>query len=188
MEDLRTSPLVGFLTVEYDFRGGQVALTRRRFIVGSAAAAAAAAGGIAVMEGTPAAGALVLTQRELAIVTALAEVMFPGDPFPLDGVAAGVPFEVDRIVARVLEPIHGSGFRVLLHTLEWGTLGSRGKPFTALPHEVRAEVLERWLAPDLFTRRLAADAFRVVLGMAYFAHPKVLAHIGWRANCGGGAS
>src|SRR5262245_26805256 len=131
--------------------GVPVRLTRRRFIAGSAVASAAAAGGIAVVEAIPAPGALVLTSRELDIVRAIAEVMFPGAPFPVDGVAAGVPLEVDRIVAQVLEPIHGRGFRVLLQTLEWGTAGSRGTPFTGLPPEERSLVLERWLAPALFT-------------------------------------
>lgn len=163
-------------------------LTRRRLLAGSAAAALAAAGGITVIEGTPAPGALLLTVRELAIVEAMAEVMFPGEPFPIDGVQAGVPAEVDRIAAQVLEPIHAHGFRALLHTLEWGTLASRGTPFSALPRDERAMVLERWLTPDLFTRRIAAEAFKVVLGMAYFAHPTVLAHIGWRSSCGGGSA
>lgn len=160
-------------------------LTRRRLIAGAAAAATAASCAGLLAESIPAAGARCLTSREITVVSAIAEVMFPGAPFPVDGIGAGVPLEVDRIVAEVLEPVHASGFRALLHALEWGTLASRGSPFSSLSREARAEVLETWLAPELFTRRIAADAFRVVLGMAYFSNPTVLAHIGWRTGCGG---
>jgi hypothetical protein len=164
------------------------ALSRRRLLI-AGAAVGAGGGGVAVHRATrPAAGARLFTRSELRIVEAIAEVMFPGGPFPVDGLQAGVAAEVDRIVAEVLEPIHAAGFRTLLQSLEWGTLASRGRSFTALPAPERAEVLERWLDPSVFTRRLAAESFRVVLGMAYFAHPEVLAHMGWRPECGGGAT
>lgn len=161
--------------------------TRRRLLFGGAALAGAGC----VMwrrASAPAPGALLLTESEMAIVAAIASVMFPGDPFPIDGIEAGVPAEVDRIVAEVLEPIHATGFRTLLHTLEWGTLASRGASFTALPASDRAEVLERWLDPAVFTRRLAAESFRIVLGMAYFSHPEVLGHMGWQTGCAGGST
>ena len=165
-----------------------VGVTRRRLLLGGAALGVAASAGVVVEFGFPAEGLRVLTARELAVVRALAEVMFPRGPFPLDGVEAGVAEEVDRIVADVLEPIHANGFRVLLHTLEWGTFASRGRTFSALPTGERAEVLVTWSDPTVFARRVVGDAFKVVLGMAYFGHPDVLAHIGWSTGCNGGAS
>jgi hypothetical protein len=83
----------------------------------------------------------------------------------------------------MLQPIHARGFRALLLGLEWGTLASRGAPFTALPIAVRAEVLATWSDPSVFERRLAGDAFRLVLGMAYFQHPEILRHLGWAPGC-----
>jgi hypothetical protein len=166
-------------------------LTRRRVLIGGVAAVAAGSGvaGLAGWGATvPAPGARVLSAVELAVVGGIAEVMFPGAPFPVDGIEAGVPEEVDRILADVLQPVHAAGFRAFVQSLEWGTLASRGKRFSVLSREERADVLERWLSPDIFARRVAADALRIILGMAYFAHPAVLAHMGWRAECGNGAS
>jgi hypothetical protein len=165
-----------------------VELTRRRVLLGGAAVAVVGGGLLARRATVPAPGAKALSAVELACVGALAEVMFPGAPFPVNGLEAGVPAEVDRIVAELLQPVHAAGFRTLVQSLEWGTLASRGTRFSALPPADRADVLERWLSPDLFPRRIAADALKVVLGMAYFAHPDVLAHMGWRAECGNGAS
>ncbi|MEQ1504357.1 MAG: gluconate 2-dehydrogenase subunit 3 family protein, partial [Myxococcota bacterium] len=166
--------------------GGAVKLTRRRVLVGGAALAAGSA--VLFVPGVTAPGARILTIAQLRIVTAIAEVMFPGAPFPVNGIEAGVPAEVDRIVADVLEPLHATAFCTLLQTLEWGTLASRGSKFSSLPAAEREDVLVRWLDPSVFTRRLAAETFRIVLGMAYFANPVVLGHMGWRAECGGRAS
>jgi hypothetical protein len=150
---------------------------------------AIAASAVVIEFGVPAPGAKVLGATELEVLRKLAEVMFPKGTFPIDGVEAGVAEEVDRIVADVLEPIHANGFRTLLHTLEWGTLAGRGSRFTSLPLEERAEVVRIWSDPTVFTRRVAGDALKVVLGMAYFAHPTVIARIGWSLGCAaGGAS
>lgn len=160
------------------------ALTRRRLLVGGALVGGVALSGVAIVEyGRPAPGARVLSEHELAVLAGVALAMFPAGAFPIDGVAAGVPLEVDRIVAEVLQPIHGRAFRGLLHTLEFGTLASRGVAFSAASPEVRVQVLETWSDPTVFTRRIAADSFKVILGMAYFAHPDVLAAMGWRTGC-----
>jgi len=122
------------------------------------------------------------------VVEAVAEVLFPGDPFPVNGREAGVAAEVDRIVGEVLEPVPAAGFRYVLRALEWGTFASRGRRFSRLPASARAEVLSTWKAPEQMTRRVAGDSLRAVLGMAYFSHPEVLASMGWRATCGGASS
>lgn len=159
-------------------------ITRRRLLVGGAVVGVGALAGLAVVEFGPAApGARVLSVRELAVLAGVARVMFPAGPFPIDGVQAGVPAEVDRIVAEVLQPIHGRAFRALLHTLDLGTLASRGVRFAAAPPEIQADVLATWTDPAVFTRRIATDSFKVVLGMAYFGHPEVLRAMGWRTGC-----
>ena len=88
-----------------------------------------------------------------------------------------------RSLADMLNPIHARGFRALLEALEWGTAASRGTPFSGLSAVDRAQVLAVWADPTVFHRRLAGDAFRLVLGMAYFQHPRILEHIGWSGGC-----
>lgn len=160
-------------------------ITRRKLLLGGAIGAGLAAVGCGGLGFAlrPAPGATTLSATELAIVDAIAQIVFPGAPFPLDGVAAGVAAEVDRILGEMLHPLHARGFRALLLALEEGTLASRGTRFTALSVEDRRSVLETWSDPAVFERRLAGDAFRLVLGMAYFQHPVILAHLGWRPGC-----
>ena len=55
-------------------------VSRRGLLLGGAAASIVLTGGLA-WELTPAPGALVLSEHELRVVRALAEVMFPGAPF-----------------------------------------------------------------------------------------------------------
>jgi hypothetical protein len=163
-------------------------ITRRTLLTGGAVGAglAAVGAGAATIALQPAPGARTLSAGELAVVDAIAEVVFPGAPFPLDGIQAGVAAEVDRILADMLHPLHARGFRALLQSLEWGTLASRGAAFSRLSLAERREVLSTWSDPAVFPRRLAGDAFRLVLGMAYFQHPEILAHIGWSTGCDDG--
>ncbi len=164
-----------------------VKLSRRAVLIGGSVFVSGAIGtGFSISLGAPAEGARLLTGPELRVIDAVAEVMFPGTHFPLDGIEAGVAAEVDRIVSDVLAPVHCAGFRYVLRTLEWGTMASRGRRFSRLSLEKRAEVLSTWKTPEKVARRVAGDSLRVVLGMAYFSHPDVLAAMGWRATCSGG--
>lgn len=124
----------------------------------------------------------------MGVVTALAEVMFPGAPFPVSGVEAGVEAEVDRIVAEVIAPVQAAAFRYLLRLLEWGTMASRGQRFSALSPPERREVLAVWGQPASLPRRVASDALKAVMGMAYFSNPLVLDHMGYRSTCSGRSS
>lgn len=164
-------------------------VTRRRFIAGSLVAAAAlATGGMLVRLEQAAPGARVLSDHELKVVAAVSLVLFPGAPMPLDGVQAGVPILVDGLLADLLEAPKRMGFRYVLRALEVGTQASRGRRFTALPPAEQAEVLEIWSDPAVMPRRLGVDVLKVFLGMAYFQHPDIRAHLRWRTGCGGGAA
>lgn len=165
-----------------------MALTRRRVLLGAAASVGVGGAGFSLSLGAPASGATVLSAPELAVVRAVAEVMFPGAPFPLDGLEAGVAEAVDRIVADTMDDARAAAFRYVLRTLEWGTLVSRGRRFSRLPPAERVEVLEAWSEPSVVARRVAGDSLKAVLGMAYFGHPAILGAIGWRETCGGGAT
>ena len=160
-------------------------VSRRRLLQAGLAFGAASAFGAGLRLDGPAVDARILSPEEMAIVRAVAEAMFPGWPMPLDGVAAGVAEEVDRVVADMMVEPHASGFRYVLRALEWGTLASRGMRFSQLTVEDRTEVLDAWSDPVVLPRRVAHDSLKLILGMAYFNHPVVLDHIGWRATCGG---
>lgn len=162
-------------------------VSRRRFLQGSLVAGATLSLANGLWLETPASGRAALSAGEMTIVAALAEAMFPRGAFPIDGVEAGVPEEVDRLVSEMTE-VHAAGFRYVLRGLEWGTFASRGVRFSLLSPEKRREVLDTWSAPALIARRVAGDALKAVLGMAYFSNPRVLDSIGWRAACSGGVT
>jgi len=102
---------------------------------------------------------------------------------PLDGVQAGVVEEVDRLLADIVEEPAQSAFRYILRAMEWGTLASRGKRFSQLSPEERAEVLDVWSDPAVMPRRAGLDLLRTLFGMAYFSNRQVLDHMGWRTGC-----
>jgi len=160
-------------------------ISRRQLLLGGAGAAAggAAALGFGLSLGAPAAGFRVLTAPEVEVVRAAAMAMFPGAPFPVNGLDAQVAEGVDAFLADVLDGLRGAGFRYVLRALEWGTLASRGSRFSRLPLPTRQQVLDTWAEPQVFTRRVAGDSLKVVLGTAYFANDQVLDHMEWDGGC-----
>lgn len=163
-------------------------VTRRSLIATGLALGAAVAAGASLRLEAAAPGAVLLSEQELDIVAAIAEVMFPADPMPVSGIEAQVAREVDHIVPLLMDGPRAAAFRYLLRALEVGTLASRGRRFTRLAAAERVEVLETWSEPDIVPRRVGLDALKLVLGMAYFRHPAVVAHIGWRNDCARGAA
>ena len=164
-------------------------ISRRNLLVASlAASAVVATGGFTAHLGPAAPGAVVLSAREMAIVDAIAEVLFPAGPLGIGAREAQVGRRVDRIVAELLDPQRLSGFRYVLRAVEMGTQAARGVRFSKLPLEERVEVLEAWADPSVLPRKIGFDVLRVFLGMAYFRHPAVLGVIGWRAECGGAST
>ena len=159
-------------------------VSRRRLLwAGVATAAAAFAGGGLLVLPKAAEGARVLSAHELAIVRAVAEVMFPIGVFPVGGVEAQVAEEVDRLLSDWFIEPHRSAFRYILRGLEWGTRVSQGQGFSGLDLSERQVVLEAWSDPNTFVQRASIDSLRVVMGMAYFGKPAVLDAIGWRTGC-----
>lgn len=163
-------------------------VSRRSLLLGGLAAGAAIAVAGVVHLPTAADGRHILGVAEVLVVTAVAETMFPPGPLGISGVEAGVVEEVDRIIGEDLPAVHAAGFRYLLRALEWGPLYSHGARFTQLQAEQRAEVLAIWGDPALLPRRIASDALKMVMAMAYFKHPRVLDAIGYRQDCRGGVA
>lgn len=165
-------------------------VSRRTLMLATAALGAVGVAGIgAATLPDPAPGALVLAASELALVEALAEAMFPPDnPLGVSGAGLGMPERVDELLGDTLDPMVQPVFRHVLAALDAGTLVSRGSRFVALPLADRIDVLSHWDDNDLFPRRAAFDALRLVMAMAYFYAPGVAASIGWRARCVVGAA
>ncbi|HMV66265.1 MAG TPA: gluconate 2-dehydrogenase subunit 3 family protein [Myxococcota bacterium] len=163
-------------------------VSRRSMLLGSLAAGAAVAVAGVVHLPAPGSGRRILGVAEVMIVAAVADTMFPAGPLGLSGVEAGVVEEVDRIVGDDLPPIHAAGFRYLLRALEWGPLYSHGARFTQLDAAQRIEVLTIWGDPGLLPRRIASDALKMVMAMAYFKNQRVLDAIGYRQACRGGVA
>lgn len=165
-------------------------LSRRALL--ASAAALAALGGAAVAVGplpSPAAGHEVLSDEEIVLVAALGDAMFPpGNPLGVAGASLPLAERVDELLGDTLDPMVAPVFRRVLQALDDGTLVSRGARFAALPLDARREVLAHWDDNDVLPRRAAFDALRLVMGMAYFTRPEVLASIGWRAPCARGTA
>lgn len=160
----------------------------RRAAVLGAVGAAAAGGVVALRLGGPAPGLAVLNRQELSLIGALCEVWFPAGVFPVSGLEAGVPEGVDDVLQDILGDVQLAGFRYVLRVLEWGTVARWGRRFTGLSVAERTVVLTRWSDADVVPRRAAVDAVKAVLAIPYFRHPEVVATIGWRTGCSGGAA
>lgn len=160
-------------------------ITRRTLLGGGIAVGAAFSVAGVVHLPRAAAGSRLLSEHERDIVHAVADVMFPGAPMPLSGREAQVADEVDRFLAEVLPPLHAAGFRYLLRALEWGPVYSHGGRFSTLSVEARAEVLAICSDPGVLPRRMATDALKMVMGIAYFRHPQVMEAMDYRMTCRG---
>jgi hypothetical protein len=167
-----------------------VAVTRRTLIfasIGTAALGGLGAGAALHLAG-PAKGMVILNPEELDVIRALCEVWFPAGVFPIDGIQARVPEEVDTVLQDIMGDVQLAGFRYVLRTLQWGTMARWGRRFTQLDVEERSLVLHRWSDADVVPRRAAMDAVKAVLAIPYFRHPTIVDTIGWRTGCQGDAA
>lgn len=128
----------------------------------------------------PRAGFERLWRHEIAFVEAAAQALFPpGGAVRPSGLEAGIPRYVDRYLGQV--PGH---LRFLMRCLfllfEHGTLGVRApgargwRRFSALSHDQRVAVLERWRRSPWIPARLVFTSLRAILTLGYFASPAVL--------------
>lgn len=164
-------------------------LTRRRLIhASSALMALAAVSGGAGLElfslGGAAPGRFCLSPRELLLVQALAEALFPpGNALGVTAVGMELAAGVDELMGDRLDPVVAPVFRYALKGLDEGTWLSRGARFADLPLTDRVDVMSAWAEPGVTARRLTYDALRTVVGMVFFCRPEVSESIGWRAPC-----
>ncbi len=160
------------------------AMVSRRSLLLTGVALAAIGGGVGLsVRGAPAPGLSILTPTEVEITEAIARVLFPPGIFPVAGGDGGTAPMVDHILSEIVDPKATEPFCYLLRAIQIGTLFSRGRSFSSLDPEEAASVLEIWASDEPFPRRLASDSFKIVLGMAFFHRPEVVAAIGWRSGC-----
>jgi hypothetical protein len=128
---------------------------------------------------------LFLQAREFAILTALADTIFPaGNPLGISGRDARVPEYVDRMLARMPSD-KAAEFEAMLLLFEHGTLafGLRIRRFTALPPAAAERYLRRWEEAQVYSRRMLAAGLKTLLGIGYFAHPEVQQAMGIQKIC-----
>lgn len=164
--------------------------SRRALLFSGTAAAGLTAVGVPVSVLPAAApGFQLLSEGEVALVAAIGEAFFPaGSALGVASTDVDLPLLVDTLMAEELDPVVQPVFRYLLRAVDAGTFASRGEAFASLPLEDRRAVLETWSDNAVFPRRLAHDALKSVLGMAFFNAPAVTDRIGWSPTCHAAAS
>ena len=159
-------------------------LSRRTFV---ASAVLASLGALGVYEGMlPDAGVgfAVLGGDEPLIVAAVADAFFPpGNPVGVAARDIDLAARVDLLLADALEPQIVLAFRYVLRALEDGTRLSRGTRFSRLDLDTRREVVNVWGDDAVVPRRMALDALKIVLALAWFNEPEVAAALGWTPSC-----
>jgi len=158
--------------------------TRRQLLIGGAVASTALGLTMGVYLRKPAAGRRILSEGEIDVVRALAEVMFPvGNPLGVDGLQAEVAERVDILLEETVDPMMAMSFRYLLRGIEWGSVGLSGSRFSRCTVSQRQSLMARWEVPGSWVGRTCGTSVKAVLGMAYFNHPQVLEAVGWRLGC-----
>ena len=125
-----------------------------------------------------------LSAKEVSIVEALSDAMFPpgGDP-ALSGTEAGLARYFDGIMAA-MDPPTDKLLRLLLNALDDWAFFETGHSYSKLPLEDRMSTLEGWMGHDSHHVRGAVSGLLVFLGMGYCGHPDVKAAAGWVFPCG----
>lgn len=167
-------------------------VSRRALIGGTAAVAAVAALGAGVGFGVlpePASGLVVLSEEEAGTIRALYDAMFPpGNSFGVAGHEVDLVARLDVAFAEEMEPETMPAFRYILRAISLSPVPTYGARFAELDFAGRRQVLANWTDPGNLPKRMAWEALKVPLAMAWFGQPEVLTSIGWRAECAVGTT
>jgi hypothetical protein len=126
----------------------------------------------------------VLTRKEQAIVSALADALFPaGGAIPLSGTEAGLVEYMDAYLSRT-PPESRTLIRLLLRFVEHGPwiFGPRRARFSSLSPRERDLALTDMAESRVYFRRVAFLSMRTMLSMGYLADDRVAACIGVRSD------
>lgn len=166
------------------------AFSRRKLLKGGVAGllvVAASSVGLAVqrtrLRSLPAEGLKVLSEKEYAILSAIAERLCPeaGPGVPgADGV--DVALLADRLFDRADDDAR-EGLRVALGFVESGLVGAvaleRVKPFTQLSPDAQGRSLESFRHSRLPLRRTIYRSFSGLVGSLYYSDPRTWASSGY---------
>ena len=123
-------------------------------------------------------GAAALSERELAIVAALAEAAMPAGRF-LRGGGPDTAARFAEWLAGV--PSHiAAGLRAALWAAEIATVPGRLRPFSALPLEARMAALTAWEHSRSHALRSALRAVITPLKLLHYDQPEMFQHVGCR--------
>ena len=165
-------------------------LTRRHVLAAGALVLALGAGaGLWVgswWDQDPAAGLLVLSEDEVAILDALAEAIFPagGDP-AIGGRAAGCGRFTDKVLSGMAET-QANLVRLSIHALESLPLATHHARFSALDTPTATQLVRDWLAHPQPEVRGVIQSLYIFLGTAWTTHPEVAPRIVALSTCGYG--
>lgn len=124
----------------------------------------------------------VLSHRELQVVLALAETLFPPEGgLAVDARSAHVAEYVDAYLAAAPPPERLQlRAMFLLFELAHAALGpARPHRFSRAPADSQRAYLERWCNSDFYPRRASFQALRSLLTIAWTADPEVERRMGW---------
>lgn len=159
-------------------------LTRRQLLVrGGLAAGGLMIAGFVIRAATlfnqkPAPDRRVLSSREVGILAALIEAVFPGDSESPAGDPVFMTTYIDDYLAQTDGDVRLL-FKSLLQVIEELSFPS----FSRLSLADRFAVVRAWEVTPIFLRRAAFASMKLVLGMGYFAQPGVSESIGWYVGC-----
>lgn len=170
-------------------------MNRRTFLRWSAAATALALGGLAlswdgitqlswIWDDEPAPGFSILSQEEVKIVGALAGAIFPGDSKMPSGDTCELDVFMDSYLAAIPKETAGL-LRLLLRSINNMAMLDLGGRLDTRRLDERIALVKAWDMSSLGLRRSIFQSVKVILGMGYFEHPKVLAAAGISYECGG---
>jgi len=167
-------------------------ITRRHLLAITAATAAvgtigAAGIGMRWWDQSPSAPLAALSQEEGAIVRAIAGAAYPAtNAIAMDGASANLDVFFDALVSHI-PPVSQKLLKLLLHTLDGGTVLTHGATFTALSTRHKLDALSGWINNDIAEIRSAAQSLVLLIGMGWTIHPEVAPTMQRLHNCGYGA-
>ena len=156
-----------------------------RFGLGGAALLAVGGIGLSLRGGVPRAPARplqALSEREFAVLAAVADCILPGgEGFP-SAAELQVAERTDALLAasdpRVVEEL-GSLLRLMDNALAGLLLGGSPTPFTALSAAEQEALLTSWRDSSLALKKGAFKALRSACLLAYFTNPGSFAAVGY---------
>ncbi len=118
-------------------------------------------------------------------LAAAAEASFPPSGTGAPDWRGAAVVERARVWLGELPPTQRLLILLLFTAIELGApvLAPGLRTFSRRPPAARAAALLRWSRTAFYPVRLLGEASKAVLGMMYFSHPAVLAHIGMYSPC-----